>query len=253
MKKYSAFLLVVFLMLSFISNAQKGKELIIGVGGAVNSVWIANQNFYGEPEVDYAPKMGYLGSFNLGYDITSNMSVIAEFQYSRQGQKYEGKQSIDGNKYDVLRDINLNYFNIPVFFKYAFGDKETKFRFMVGPQFGFLLDATQTYTRDGKTLGTAVTDVDGKPFFTDATNIKDRFESNDIGFALDIGADIHLSKQFFINAGFRGNYGFKDINAAPYRLKDIDGNYTPSHNFWGGLYFGINYKIDVEGYNQRSF
>lgn len=253
MKKYSICPLVFLLLLSLTTNAQKRKEVIIGVGGAVNSVWIMNQNFYGEPEIDYAPKMGYLGSFNLGYNFTENISVGTEFQYSMQGQKYDGKQSFNSNKYDVLRNISLTYFNIPVFFKYSFGDKETKFRFMVGPQFSFLMDATQTYTRDPQEQVPSLTDLNDKPFYSDAADIKDRFESNDISFALDVGADIHLSKQFFVNAGFRGNYGFKDINASAYRLNNYDGEYTPSHNLWGGLYLGINYKIDVEGYNQRSF
>ena len=42
--------------------AQKGKEITLGVGGGISSVWIVNQSFYGEPEVDYAPKIGYAGS-----------------------------------------------------------------------------------------------------------------------------------------------------------------------------------------------
>ena len=49
------------------------------------------------------------------------------------------------------------------------------------------------------------------------------------------------------------NYGFTDINAAAYRIKDIDNEYSPSRNVWGGIYISINYKVDVESYNQRSF
>jgi hypothetical protein len=233
--------------------AQKGKELIIGVNGALTNVWIMNQNFYGEPEVEYAPKMGYAASFNLGYNIDESMSIIAELQYSVQGQKYEDKQTINNIKYDAERDIDLRYVNIPLFFKYAFGQGLTKFRFLAGPQLGLLLDATQEYTRDGKTLNTVAEDLEGNTFFTDAEEIKDRFESTDVAIVLDLGADIHISKQFYIGAGGRINYGLTDINAENYRIKDLDGEYTPSHNFWGGLYIGINYKIDVEGYSQRSF
>lgn len=248
-------LLLMILALSAESNlfAQKGKEVIIGVNGAITNVWILNQNFYGEPEVEYAPKMGYAASFNLGYNFTENITVLAEIQYSLQGQKYEGKQSFGGNKYDVKRDIDLRYINIPLFFKYSFGDKSTKFRFLIGPQFDMLLEATQEYTRDGKKIGTTLVNLDGQTFVTDASDITDRFESSDISLALDAGADIHLSDQWYISAGVRGNYGFKDINAPAYRLNDIDGEYTPSHNAWGGLYVGIHYKIDVESYSQRSF
>lgn len=249
------FLFIVGLMFFSASNsfAQKGKEVILGVNGAITNVWILNQNFYGEPEVEYAPKMGYAASFTLGYNITENISVLTEFQYSLQGQKYDGKQSFNGNKYDVKRDIDLRYFNIPLFFKYSFGDKTTKFRFLIGPQFDMLLEATQEYTRDGKKLGTTIVNLDGETFITDAGDITDRFKSTDISLAIDVGADIHLSDQWYVSAGVRGNYGFTDINAEAYQLKDYDGEYTPSHNSWGGLYVGIHYKIDVESYSQRSF
>ncbi len=253
MKNMIRILPLILLLMISTARAQKGKELIIGAGGAFTGVLIMNQNFYGEPEVNYAPKFGYAASFNLGYNFDGHAAIMAEAQYSLQGQKYNDKQSIDGIKYEVDRDISLAYLNIPLFFKYAFGEEDTRFRFMIGPQFGILLDATQDYTRDGKVLGTTAVDLDGNTFVTDAKDIKDRFEKYEYSLAFDVGADIHLSKQWLLSAGFRGNYGFTDINAAPYRIKDMDNEYSPSHNVWGGIYVSINYKVDVEGYNQRSF
>jgi len=95
--------------------------------------------------------------------------------------------------------------------------------------------------------------LEGKSFKTDAKVITDRFETYDFGIVLDVGADIHLSDKFFVSPGFRMNYGFRDINAPAYRINDMDGEYSPSHNIWAGLNISICYKIDVEGYNQRSF
>lgn len=246
-------LFIGFLLLSQSVHAQKGHEVIIGASAAFTNVWIINQNFYGEPELNYAPKMGYAASFNLGYHITENVGFQVELQYSMQGQKYEDKQIIDEVKYDAKRDITLRYFNVPIMFKYAFGSASTKFRFMAGPQIAYLLEATQDYTRDGKKLGTTAVNLDGKTFRTDAGNIEDRFNEYDIGMVVDLGADIHLSDKFFFSPGFRLNYGFTDINAEAYQMADKDGEYSPSHNFWFGFYFGLFYKIDVEGYNQRSF
>lgn len=241
------------LLITFSASAQKGHEFIIGAGASFSSTWIINQNFYGEPELNYAPKMGYGGSFNLGYSVTENVGFQVEFQYSVQGQKYDDKQTIDEVKYNAKRDITLTYFNVPIFFKYAFGTSSTKFRILAGPQIGYLLEGTQTYTRDGKTLGTTAVDLNGKTFKTDAKNIQNRFTDYDIGVAVDLGADIHLSDKFFFSPGFRLNYGFTDINAEAYRIEDKDGEYSPSHNFWFGFFFGLSYKIDVEGYKQRSF
>jgi len=239
--------------------AQKGKEIILGVGGGVTSVWIVNQSFYGEPEVDYAPKMGYAASLNLGYNFNKSISVMTELQYSLQGQKYDGKQNIGGQNYNVERNIDLGYFNIPLLFKYAFGSGGTKFRFLVGPQVGILMDASQEYLRDGGKLKYGPTGIpkpenlDGKEFIPDDNDITDRFEKTDFSLVVDIGADIHLSDLFFITAGIRGNYGLSEINAEPYRIKNLEGEYLPSNNLWGGVYVGICYKLDVQGYSQRSF
>jgi len=242
-------------------NAQKGKEIILGVGGAVTSTWIVNQNFYGEPECDLAPKYGYAASFNLGYNFTENIALMTELQYSHQGQKYKDKQAWAGNVFPIVeRDIRLYYLNIPVFFKYMFGTQTTQFRVMVGPQFGILMDAEQEYLRtegnssELKRISTYVDDKNGKNFDVTSPNIKDRIEPLDIGIALDVGADISLSDKFYISAGLRFNYGFKDVNTEPYKLENYKGEpYEPSNNTWGGLYLGINYRLDVEGYSQRSF
>jgi hypothetical protein len=257
-------ILIAFSLSLFIAGtyAQKGKEIILGVGGGITSVWIVNQSFYGEPEVDYAPKMGYAGGLILGYNFNESISVITELQYSRQGQKYDGKQSFGGGTYNVERNIDLGYFNIPLLFKYAFGTGGTKFRFLAGPQVGILLDATQEYLRDDVNdnvdgnyvrIKTTTLDQNGKQFVTDANDIKDRFEKTDFSLVVDIGADIHLSDLFYITAGLRGNYGLTEINAAPYRINNLEGEYLPSNNLWGGVYFGICYKLDVQGYSQRSF
>lgn len=253
MKKYVLLAIISMLMFPWSTNAQKGKEIIIGGGAAFTSVWILNQNFYGEPELNYAPKVGYAVSFNLGYHFTENLGFQTEIQYSMQGQKYDDKQIIDEVKYDAKRDITLRYINVPLLIKYAFGTSSTKFRFMAGPQISYLLEATQEYTRDGKKLGTTAINLNGKEFRTDAGNISNRFQEYDVSIVGDLGADIHLNDKLFFSPGIRINYGLTDINEEAYHLPDKDGEYTPSHNFWFGCYIGLFYKIDVEGYSQRSF
>lgn len=256
----TGFLLSIFLLSILGGYAQKGKEMIFGLGGALTNVWIVNQNFYGEPEVDYAPKIGYGFNATIGYAFTEQIAAVTEIQYSRQGQKYEGRQAftdpntgITYNFTKVERDINLNYLNIPLFFKYTFGAGGTRFRFLAGPQLGLLMSAKQTYERDGEVIGTELENKDGETFVSDVEEIDDRYESTDFGVALDVGADIYLSKQFFVGAGARINYGFTDINAPAYQLPAPSEPYEPSHNLFGGLYVSINYLLDVEGYKQRSF
>lgn len=255
-------LLFAILAIAFSLQAQKRQQVLIGLGGAFTNTWIVNQNFYGEPEVDYAPKFGGSGILTLGYAFTEKISAVTELGYSMQGQKYDGDQIWAGHDWKVERDIKLKYLNIPIFFKYLFGSGNTRFRFLAGPQFSILMDATQDYKRldaqDNQGI-TELTNKAGAKFSPTDDDIKDRFEKSDFGMALDIGADIFLSKKFFVNAGLRMNYGFQDINAADYQIDPYtkpgatDEDYSPSHNLWGGLYVGINYMLDVESYKQRSF
>lgn len=257
-------LIIGCLVILFSANlySQKGKEIILGAGTGVTSTWIVNQNFYGEPECEYAPKYGYALNLNFGYNFTEHIALMAEFQYSQQGQKYKDKQSWDGNVFPIVeRDITLKYFNIPLLFKYMFGTKSTQFRVLVGPQLGILWDAEQEYLRtetagntDLKRISTYVDDLEGNNFDVTAPDINDRIMPVDIGAVLDIGADFSPSKVFFISAGLRFNYGFTDINSEPYRLENYKGeSYELSNNISGGLYLSFNFRLDVEGYNQRSF
>jgi hypothetical protein len=126
---------------------------------------------------------------------------------------------------------------------------------MIGPQFGMLMNAEQEYLRDGDpSYSTYAKDLNNNSFDVTQTVIKDRYENLDIGLAIDIGTDITLSDLFYINAGIRFNYGFKDVNAGPFQLDNYKKEpYEPSNNLWGGVYIGINYKLDVQGYSQRSF
>jgi hypothetical protein len=86
------------------------------------------------------------------------------------------------------------------------------------------LNASQEYLRNDVVLNTKKPDLNNNVFQTDARDIKDRFEKTDFSFAIDIGTDITLSKTVFLTAGLRGNYGFKDINTEPYRLKTLTEN-----------------------------
>jgi|GEM_PF-685239 len=262
MKKMRCILFALF-FLTTLSQVfpQKGKEVIVGAGGAFIDVWIVHQNFYGKlPEVDYAPKLSGAYYATFGYSFTEQFSMLAELSFSGQGQKYEGKQTISGSTYEIERHIKLRYLNIPLFFKYTFGEGGTRFRVMGGPYLGLLLDANQEYLWDGdeilnNPLALFTPKGETENVYADYNgSIEERYGNTDYGIALDIGADIFATEKFFISAGLRMNYGLTDINTDPYRLDKFDGAaYEPSHNLFGGAYISLNYLIDVQSYKQRSF
>ncbi len=65
----------------------------------------------------------------------------------------------------------------------------------------------------------------------------------DVFARMDLGLDITLVKHLMIEFGIKLGYGLMDINATDYRLNDDTGKYHPSHNVFGGLTLGINYRL----------
>jgi hypothetical protein len=237
MKKFYSALLALLLLISIPALAQKG--LYFGIAGTAQSTWITNQENYGLHPLDYTSTFGGSGNLNIGYDLTNHIGIKIEFGYGTFGQKYNKTRSDSV----FARQIKLNYFMIPVLFKYRVGGPIVKFYVAVGPQFNMLLSANQTYTMNGDTFIDTLKTISGKPFAVGQSEIKDRFSSMDIFARMDVGIDITLIKHLMIEFGIKLGYGLIDINATDYRLKDDTGNYNRSHNVFGGLTLGINYRL----------
>lgn len=225
-------------------SAQKAKKFEIGLQAGYNNTWIINQNNYGMPELDYESLWGLAYNLQLGYNFTNELGLFTEIGITNQGQNYKGNMF----HYDeVQREINMSYLNIPVFFKFSYGETMARFKLLAGPQFCFLQKAEQTYIIDGKEASDVlpnIQDKNGKPFDPGAKDIKDRYNSMNIALVLDLGADIFLIEEMlYLSVAARFYYGLTDINASDFQLKNHDGNYEPSHNGGGGFYLGIHYVI----------
>ncbi len=246
-------------------NASRmvSNKLFVGLGGAFTGVTITQQNFYGEPEMDYAVKFGNAFSFNVGYLLNEHFGFESGVSITNNGVAYEDiKQNgtffvKSGEGYveqsvsfvDINRDVAISYLNIPLLVRFSLGSPEnrTKFRFLVGPQFSILRDASQVYTRVNSNEGpmeTYVKNTNGDWFSVTDTDINDRIEKNDIQMVFDIGSDFLIGNKLLLSTGLRANYGFRDVNAEAYRLKSLkDGVYVESHHLYGGVYLSLNYLI----------
>jgi hypothetical protein len=235
-------LLTAVILIAAISNvyAQKEKHFEVGIHGGYGSVWIINQNNYGLTEMDYEYTWGGGYNLQLVYNFTENIGLFTEVGIMNQGQDYTdewGNQSVE-------RSLKLNYLNVPLFFKYSYGESVARFRLLVGPQFSFLQKAEQAYTINGKDFHQNVVNEEGESFDAGAKDIKDRYNSSDIFIVLDLGADIFLVEDMlYLSTGIRMAYGLTDINASAYQMKNGEGNYDPSHNASVVFRLGINYII----------
>lgn len=143
--------------------------------GPVVGVNLANQA--GDIE-DNAMKIGaHIGGV-VSIGITDNISVEPGIQFSMKGV-----QSSEDSKFK----INMNYIDIPINLRYAFGEGGTGFNIGVGPYVGILMSAKAT---DGDN------DTDIKEF------------SNSTDFGLNVGIGYQLES----GLGFGANYGLGFAN-----------------------------------------
>jgi hypothetical protein len=228
------FIALICIITSNFLYAQKGYGG--GLNFAYHSTWIFNQNAYGDPALDYVntyhPAFGLHGFYNA----SDNLGVWLELNIVTLGQKYEDVSKL------VTRNVELNYLAIPIMAKYTSGGERARFHFMLGPEFSILTSANQEYKKGlGNFIGVKTKDLENKTFVTAAEDISDRYITMDFMLAFDIGADISINDYLIVNAGLRGNYGFRDINAEAVRFKSAAGVYTASNNGYFGLQVGVSY------------
>jgi hypothetical protein len=244
MKKiYSLLLLALFLGAG---QAIAQKQLYFGAQGTGLSTWMTNPQNYGRPDMDYVATFGGAGNVNIGFDFNKHIGLLLQVGYAKLGQKFKDTQVVNDTTYSYARNIKLNYLQIPLMFKFRSGGETARFYLMAGPQFDFLLSANQTYYKNDLPFD--------EQFHNPNTNewvkigeetITDRFMSFDIFARLDLGVDITVAKNLFINTGLSFAYGLTDINSTDYRnIVDSDGNYNPCHNVAVGFNVGINYCLD---------
>jgi hypothetical protein len=219
------------------------KQLYFGLSGTGLSSIITNQNNYGLGfEMDYAATFGAAGNVNIGFDFSNHIGLKLEVGFANLGQKYEDTRMENDTNVRYTRNVQLNYLQIPLLFKFRTGGEVVKFYVMAGPQLNYLLSATQKYLRndmvDDRIVPGSLEEI-GKETITD------RYNSIDIIGRIDLGVDIQLAANLFLNAGMSMGYGLTDINASDWQYKDSDGNYNPSHNIYGGLNVGINYTLPI--------
>ena len=221
------FLVILFLLVTFKGVAQEGFHIGADVG--LNTVWITHQDDYGQVGILHVLDYGVAPSLTLGYNFKPNMGLQIDFIYSFQGGKYQ--QTLKNNT--LTRQLDLNYFKVPLYFKYSYTNsdvKNVKFFVMGGPQIGLLQSASIT------------SDYLEAPYV--GNDEKYRFESTEIELAGQAGADIYVNANIYFELGIRVDYGLTDMNAPAYRIPSNGSPYSAGSNATGGLILGINYMFN---------
>lgn len=248
------FLIALFLVTSITLSAQSWH---VGTNFGVNSVWILNQNNYGFSELDYEYKFGGFGGLAGGYNFNAHSGIQLEIDFVGMGQDYYGKvwdfgptnNAGDDVRVATYRYVDLNYLQIPVMYRFTSNRNKSEkiaFHAMIGPSFGFLLSASQSYEADVKDDGVLV-DIpleliaQAIPAFATTPESEDAkafFNNMDMGVQLDLGVDIFVNDNLYVTPAIKMYYGLSDNNAEETRFRD---DYEASHNFFFGLNVGIHY------------
>jgi opacity protein-like surface antigen len=143
--------------------------------------------------------LGFGAGAMVAFNITQHIGIQGEIIYNTLSQKY--------NDAAMQREINVRYINIPLLLSINTGKgKPVNLNFVVGPQLGF-------------NLGSSIKSTGGDTLITVFSTKK-----NDFGFAYGVGLEFALNVQrtLLLDIGFRGLYGFVNINNTTNTINDVN-------------------------------
>ena len=198
------FYIIAMLLATFSTTCIKAQVesprsmLEIGISGGAN---LNRMEF--QPSIRQKLLQGYNGGISARYTSEKYFSMICaaqvEVNFSQRGMKEDFD---DGTSNNYIR--RLNYIEIPLFAHVSWGKEQKGFQFFLnlGPQFGFLLNASEEYNGEWETANrpSSIRPLYGKA-------IENKFE---YGIAGGLGLE-YKSKigNFFIEG--RYYYGLSDV------------------------------------------
>jgi len=225
---------VILLIFTVSSRSQQVNSFWLhGITG-LNSIWILNQNAYGNPEMAYATTFGLTGGLGASYFMSREWGMNGSLYLSKLGQNYSGEQS--GAMAD--RKVKLTYLEMPVLFMRQIPYMNYPTWISAGPGIRFLLKANQEYSREegGQPLPNESGMMDG--------DVTDRFKPIDIAlnFSINRMVELNYSRSIMFIFSFDSSFGLTDINDSDWQIPNTHGEYAGSHNFYIGVKAGLMFK-----------
>lgn len=194
-------------------KAQDGGNIEFGIGMGYNYSNVSS----GYESADYSS--GFNFSATADFYFSSNWSIKARLMYDRKGWDngfIEVDESTGRPSYSsYVTDFNLDYVTVPVMASWHFGNTDNWYMHF-GPYVGFLVNAEET---------------------TFETDVKDDFNSTDVGIAFGIGVKIPVSDYIKLYIEYDAQGGFTEI------FKEDDLYSDTITNSRGALNIGINWML----------
>jgi hypothetical protein len=245
-------------LLPLLSIGQFGgdRAFYIGLKADVQSSGIANQNNYGQNEMDYGinPGVGVGGVFT--YQLNTKHALLAEVSYQTGGQDYDDR--FKGRHF--MKDVQYHLLSIPIAFRHMLsktvgysgvGAESKPIWYILGglqidkiisPEIEWYLDGVETefldFVLEGSNPNQAQIESMGAP-----ASDEQLFTDWDCMFLGAGGFQLFLNSALHMTIELRGGIGITDINAKPWRLKNNDGVYAASRNSFLGLHIGMHVQL----------
>ena len=247
--------IVLFVLFAFTQSELLSQPVSLGVKGGLS---VPDLKGGGTPQSEgYSSRLAPTFGVFVNYELDEHWSLLGEVSYSGQGGKRNGMQPIfaenltglpvpPGTELYASFDNNtvLNYLEIPILVRYAFGGNKSGFDFYldVGPYLGFLLNA-KVVTNGSSTIyldkdGNMPLELGGFQLppqnFDRESDVFDKLNHVNVGITGGFGVDYNFNGQR-IRFDLRGAYGFIPIQADEENGK----NYT------GAIYVTLGYGFNI--------
>ena len=229
-----------------------GVKVNAGVAG------IANQNNYGQNEMDYQANLGYGGGISASWHLDPSNSMFIEATYQTSGQKYA-----DNFKNNAFRkEIRYKMISVPVAFRHMLSPADAGYSgvgsgfkphwYLIG---GVQVDRIMSPEVDWYLNGTAVDFTTfvlegGNPNSEEIVSMgapsedRELFAQWDLMFICGGGFRIQANPQTAFSLEARGGIGLTDLNADAWQLKNHRGVYGASRNMLLGLHAGVHFLLN---------
>ncbi len=226
-------IIFIFLLASKVQAQEEGTLWINAITG-LNSNWIVYQNAYGNPELEYSTTFGFTGGIGASYFFSDQWGFSGSLSASKLGQNYSGVL----REIDAERKVKLTYLEIPLQIMKHIPYTQNPTWIAFGPDIMILLTAQQEVFRKG-----GVEDLPN-PIGMKKGDIRDRFNKTDVALSFSLNKLYKLSDSgnamFLLS--FNTAFGLTDINNIEWKIPQLDGTYTGSHNFYIGIKTGLMFK-----------
>jgi len=225
-------ILILPILIGSITTMNAQNNWFIGVESALLSSGIENQNPYGMEKLPTVKTYGTSHNLVIGKTLNRGFAVSLEPTYAQLGQNYLHVRTDN----DYLRNIGLNYIQMPLMLSKNFGQGKLRIQTKGGLYGSYLIESTfeeSTLISEGNIVGPAVINVNS-----------DRFNKLDLGVKAYLGAQLTLSEKLALNMSYSFSTSFSDINSDSYQYEpEYKLEYKKSRNVSTGIHLGLQYKL----------